>query len=336
MARKRYIQAINEALLEEMERDPQVIVFGEDVELAIFGDTRGLLERFGRDRIRNTPICEATLAGMAVGAAITGYRVVLHMMFSNFIYTGFDAIANQMAKLRLMTGGQIELPITVIAGYGGGRSTAAQHSDTPHPLLMNLGGINVLVPATPADAKGLLKHAIRGRNPSFFLEASGRGGDSGEVPDTEYTIPFGKASVPRPGSDLTVIAIGSMLKVALSAADKLQAKGISAEVIDPRTLVPLDEQAIFRSVRKTGRAMIVDEARDRCSAASHIASLIADEEFRSLRAPVKRVTVPDVSMPYASNAELRVLPNDDQVVRIASELVRPLAGSQAKTREGHA
>jgi len=152
VARKRYIQAINEALLEEMERDPKVIVFGEDVELAIFGDTRGLLERFGRDRIRNTPICEATLAGMAVGAAATGYRVVFHMMFSNFIYTGFDAIANQMAKLRLMTGGQIELPITVIAGYGGGRSTAAQHSDTPHPVLMNLGGITVLVPATPADA----------------------------------------------------------------------------------------------------------------------------------------------------------------------------------------
>ncbi|MGA2511409.1 MAG: alpha-ketoacid dehydrogenase subunit beta, partial [Candidatus Acidiferrales bacterium] len=194
MPRKRYIQAINEALFEEMERDPKVIVFGEDVELAIFGDTRGLLERFGRDRIRNTPICEATLAGMAVGAAITGYRVVLHMMFSNFIYTGFDAIANQMAKLRLMTGGQVELPITVIAGYGGGRSTAAQHSDTPHPLLMNLGGLNVLVPATPADAKGLLKQAIRGRNPSFFLEASGRGGDSGEVPDGEYTVSFGEAA----------------------------------------------------------------------------------------------------------------------------------------------
>ncbi len=151
-------------------------MFGEDVELAIFGDTRGLLERFGRDRIRNTPICEATLAGMAVGAAAAGYRVVLHMMFSNFLYTGFDAIANQMAKLRLMTGGQLELPITIMSGYGGGRSNAAQHSDTPHSLLMNLGGVNVAVPATPVDAKGLLKTAIRGRNPTFFMEASGRGG----------------------------------------------------------------------------------------------------------------------------------------------------------------
>ena len=325
MASKRYIQAINEALLEEMTRDPKVIVFGEDVELAIFGDTRGLLDRFGRDRIRNTPICEATLAGMAVGAAATGYRVVLHMMFSNFIYTGFDAIANQMAKLRLMTGGQIELPITVIAGYGGGRSTAAQHSDTPHPVLMNLGGLNVLVPATPADAKGLLKEAIRGNNPTFFMEASGRGGDSGEVPDGDYTIPFGKAAIPREGKDITVVAIGSMLKPTLSAAGKLEATGISAEVIDPRTLVPLDSDTIVRSVTKTGRAMIVDEARDRCSAASHIAAIVADKAFSVLKAPVKRVTVPDVSMPYAPNAESRVLPSDDQIARVATDLVRAWA-----------
>jgi len=322
MARKRYIQAINEALLEEMDRDAKVIVFGEDVELAIFGDTRGLLERFGKDRIRNTPICEATLAGMAVGAAVTGYRVVLHMMFSNFIYTGFDAIANQMAKLRLMTGGQINLPITVIAGYGGGRSTAAQHSDTPHPLLMNLGGVNVLVPATPADAKGLLKQAIRGNNPSFFLEASGRGGDSGEVPDGDFLVPFGKAAIARNGADVTIVAIGSMLKPALTAAEKLQSAGIDAEVIDPRTLVPLDDESIVRSVRKTGRALIVDEARDRCSAASHLAAILADKAFSSLKAPVKRVTVPDVSMPYAPNAESRVLPNDDRIVQIATALAR--------------
>ena len=321
MPRKRYIQAINEALFEEMERDPKVIVFGEDVELAIFGDTRGLLERFGRDRIRNTPICEATLAGMAVGAAITGYRVVFHMMFSNFIYTGFDAIANQMAKLRLMTGGQIELPITVIAGYGGGRSTAAQHSDTPHPLLMNLGGVNVLVPATPADAKGLLKEAIRGKNPSFFLEASGRGGDSGEVPDGDYTVPFGKAAIARAGNDVTVVAVGSMLKPALSAAEKLQSAGIGVEVIDSRTLVPLDAETIVRSVRKTGRAVIVDEARDRCSAASHIAAIVADKAFSSLKGPVKRVTVPDVSMPYAPNAESRVLPSENQIAQVATDLV---------------
>ncbi|MEP7243740.1 MAG: transketolase C-terminal domain-containing protein [Gammaproteobacteria bacterium] len=320
MARRRYTQAINDALFEEMERDPKVIVFGEDVELAIFGDTRGLLEKFGPNRIRNTPICEATLTGMAVGAAAAGYRVVLHMMFSNFLYTGFDAIANQMAKLRLMTGGQLELPITVMAGYGGGRSNAAQHSDTPHPLIMNLGGLNVAVPATPADAKGLLKEAIRGRNPTFFLEASGRGGDSGEVPEGDYTVPFGKAFIAREGTDVTLIAIGTMLKPALAAAKKLEAAGLSAEVLDPRTLVPLDEESILRSVRKTGRCVVIDEARDRCSAASHIAAVIADKAFSSLKGPVKRVTVPDVAMPYAPNAEARVFPNEEHIIAAATSL----------------
>jgi pyruvate/2-oxoglutarate/acetoin dehydrogenase E1 component len=327
MARRRYTQAINDALFEEMERDPKVICFGEDVELAIFGDTRGLLDKFGRDRIRNTPICEATLTGMAVGAASAGYRVVLHMMFSNFLYTGFDAIANQMAKLRLMTGGQLELPITIMAGYGGGRSNAAQHSDTPHPLLMNLGGVNVAVPSSPADAKGLLKTAIRGRNPTFFLEASGRGGDSGEVPEGEHLVPFGKATIAQEGSDITLITIGTMVKPTLAAAKALEAAGISAEVLDPRTLVPLDEESIVRSVRKTGRAIVIDEARDRCSAASHIAAILADKAFSALKAPVKRVTVPNVAMPYAPNAEARVFPNEEQIVKAASALVRSAAAA---------
>ncbi len=325
MTRRRYTQAINDALFEEMERDAKVIVFGEDVELAIFGDTRGLLERFGRDRIRNTPICEATLTGMAVGAAAAGYRVVLHMMFSNFLYTGFDAIANQMAKLRLMTGGQLELPITIMSGYGGGRSNAAQHSDTPHSLLMNLGGLNVAVPATPADAKGLLKTAIRGRNPTFFMEASGRGGDSGEVPDGDHTVPFGKAAIAREGRDVTVVAIGTMLKPALGAAKQLDAAGISAEVVDPRTLVPLDEETILRSVGKTGRVVVVDEARDRASAASHIAAIIADKAFSSLKAPIKRVTVPNVAMPYAPNAEARVFPGEEQIAEAAGAVARAAA-----------
>jgi pyruvate dehydrogenase E1 component beta subunit len=308
-----------------MERDPKVILFGEDVELAIFGDTRGLLERFGRDRIRNTPICEATLTGMAVGLASAGYRVVLHMMFSNFLYTGFDAIANQMAKLRLMTGGQVELPITILSGYGGGRSNAAQHSDTPHPLLMNLGGVNVVVPATAGDAKGLLKTSIRGRNPTFFLEASGRGGEMGDVPEGEHLVPFGKANIVREGADLTLIAIGTMLKPALAAATALAAEGINAEVIDPRTLVPLDEDTMLASVRKTGRVVIVDEARDRCSAASQIAALLADKAFSALKGPVKRVTVPNVCMPYAPNAEAAVFPDDSHIVAAARAALQKAA-----------
>jgi len=322
MARKRYIHAINEALIEEMSRDPKVIVYGEDVELAIMGDTRGLLDKFGRDRIRNTPICEATLTGMAVGAAAAGCRVVLHMMFSNFIYTGFDAIANQMAKLRLMTGGQATMPITIIASYGGGGSNAAQHSDSGYPVLVNLGGVNVVLPATPADAKGLLKTAIRGNNPTFFMEAGGRGGEQGEVPEGDYTIPFGKAATLREGKDVTIIAIGSMVKPTLEAAKKLEAAGIQAEVIDPRTLVPLDEEALVAAARKTGRVVVVDEARDRCSAASHIAAVLADKAFGSLKAPVKRVTVPNVCLPYAPNAEKRMIPDADRIVRVATESAR--------------
>jgi len=322
MSRKRYIHAINEALHEEMARDPKVIVFGEDVELAIMGDTRGLFEKFGRDRIRNTPICEATLTGMAVGAAAAGCRVVLHMMFSNFIYTGFDAIANQMAKLRLMTGGQAVMPITVIASYGGGGSNAAQHSDSSYPVLLNIGGVNVAVPATPADAKGLMKTAIRSNNPTFFMEAGGRGGEMGEVPDGEYTIPFGKASTVRAGQDVTIIAIGSMLKPALEAAKQLESAGIDAEIVDPRTLVPLDEAALVAAAKKTGRVVVVDEARDRCGAASYIAAVLADKAFHDLEAPIKRVSVPNVCMPYAPEAERQLIPNAERIASVATEVAR--------------
>mgnify|MGYP001306072645 FL=1 len=321
MAKKRLIPAINEALVEEMERDEKVILFGEDVEISMFGDTLGLLEKFGPDRVRNTPICEATLTGMAVGAAAAGYRVILHMMFSNFIYTGFDAIANQMAKIRLMTGGQITLPITVIAGYGGGRSTAAQHSDTPYPALMNLGGINVVVPSTPADAKGLMKTSIRNDNPVFYLEAGGRGGERGEVPDGEHLVPLGEAAIRREGNDITLVSVGAMMKPTFQAAQALEADGIDAEVIDCRTLVPLDTATIIESVKKTGRLVVVDEARDRCSAASHIAAVIADNAFSSLKAPIKRVTVPDICMPYAPNVEKPLLPNPESIQATASAVM---------------
>jgi pyruvate/2-oxoglutarate/acetoin dehydrogenase E1 component len=322
MARQRYLQAITQALAEEMERDPKVILFGEDVEASVMGDTRGLFERFGRDRIRNTPISEATLTGMSVGAASAGHRVVLQMLFSNFLYTGFDAIANQMAKLRLMSGGQARLPITVLASYGGGGSIGAQHSDSGYPALMNLGGVNVALPATPFDAKGLLKTAIRGSNPTFFLEAIGRGGEMGEVPDTDYTVPFGKATTVREGRDISIIAIGSMLKHALGAAKELEAAGFSPEVIDPRTLVPLDEDALCNTARKTGRVVIVDEARDRCSAASHIAAVLADKAFPHLKAPVKRVTVPNVCLPYAPAAEARMIPSAASIARVCLDLLK--------------
>jgi pyruvate/2-oxoglutarate/acetoin dehydrogenase E1 component len=322
MTKKRYIQAINEALVEEMSRDESIVLFGEDVEASMFGDTQGLLARFGSRRVRNTPISEASLTGMAVGAAGSGCRVVLHMMFANFLYTGMDAIANQMAKMRLMTGGQIDLPITVIAAYGGGRSSAAQHSDSPHPMLMNLGGLQVAMPATAGDAKGLLKTALRSRNPTFFLQAGGRGGELGEVPDEEHLVPLGQAAMLREGQDVTIVAIGTMVKHAVLATRRLVEAGLDVELLDPRTLVPLDEEAIVRSVRKTGRLLVVDEARDRCSAASHICALIAERAFNSLKAPPLRLTTPDTALPYAPEAERVLLPNAERIAARVAELMK--------------
>jgi len=321
MAKRRLIQAINDTLFEEFRRDSSVILFGEDVEISLFGDTRGLSQEFGPARIRNTPISEALITGMALGAAAAGHRVIAHLMFSNFMYTGFDSIANQASKLRYMTGGQVNFPVTYIAAYGGGKSIAAHHSDTPYPLLMNLGGINVVVPSTAFDAKGLLKTCIRGNDPSFFLEAGGRGGEMGEVPDEDYTIPLGKGVIRIEGADVTIVAIGSMVKLAMTAATGLHKDGISAEVIDPRTLVPLDEDMILSSVKKTGRLVIVDESRDRCSAASHIAAVVADRAFNDLKAPIKRVTVANVAMPYAPNLERLVMPSVDRILEVVTQLV---------------
>jgi len=313
MARKRMIHAINEALNEEMERDPSVILFGEDVGMSLFGDTKGLRDRFGADRVRDTPISETVMTGMSVGAAAAGKRVICHMMYGNFIYTGFDSIANQAAKLRYMTAGQISLPIVYMAVFGGGRSSAAQHSDSMHPVFMNLGGIKVVTPASPADAKGLLKASVRDDNPVVFLQAAGRGGESGEVPDGEHVIDLGRARTVREGDDVTIVAIGAMVRPALKAAGMLAAEGIEADVIDPRTLVPLDREAIFASVRRTGRLVVVDEARDTCSAASHIAALCAEQCFEHLRAPIRRVTVPDVAIPYSPPLEKAVIPNEGAI-----------------------
>jgi pyruvate dehydrogenase E1 component beta subunit len=280
-----------------------------------------LSQEFGPARIRNTPISEALITGMALGAAAAGHRVIAHLMFSNFMYTGFDSIANQASKLRYMTGGQVNFPLTYIAAYGGGKSIAAHHSDTPYPLLMNLGGINVVVPSTAFDAKGLLKTCIRGNDPSFFLEAGGRGGEMGEVPDEDYTIPLGKGVIRIEGTDVTIVAIGSMVKLAMTAATGLIKDEISAEVIDPRTLVPLDEEMILSSVKKTGRLIIVDESRDRCSAASHIAAVVVDRAFNDLKAPIKRVTVANVAMPYAPNLEKLVMPSVDRISEVVTQLL---------------
>ena len=318
MARTRLITAINDALREEMERDEKVILFGEDVEASIFGDTRGLIDLFGPRRVRNTPISENTLTGMTVGAAASGYRVVLHLMFANFVYTGMDGIANQIARARLMSGAQIDLPITIIASYGGGRANAAQHSDTPFSPVMSLGGIHVLAPSNPADAKGLLKSAIRCNDPVIFFEPGGRGGEIGEVPDEDYLTPIGEAAVLREGNDVTLIGMGSTMRMTIQAADKLGTEGIESTVVDVRSLAPLDEETLCGAVSNTGRVVIVDESRDRCSAASQIAAILADRCFGYLRAPIKRVTTPDCSLPYAPASEKFLLPSTGKILAAAN------------------
>ena len=322
MAKKRMIQAINEALDGEMQRDSKLILFGEDVEISLFGDTKGLVYKYGTDRIRNPPISETVMSGMAVGAAAAGFNVVCHMMFGNFMYTGFDSIANQASKLRYMTAGQISLPIVYMSVFGGGRSAAAQHSDAMHPLFMNLGGLKVVTPSSPMDAAGLLRASIRDPNPVIYLQAAGRGGELGEVPDEEFIVELGKAAVLRSGEDLTIVAIGAMVRPALRSVDFQKNEGVSIELIDPRTLVPLDKEMIFKSVRKTGRLIIVDEARDTCSAASHIAALCAEECFSALKAPIKRVTVNDIAIPYSPPLEKNVLPNEERINNTVSEILK--------------
>jgi pyruvate/2-oxoglutarate/acetoin dehydrogenase E1 component len=261
MSRMRMMPAINSALIEEMDRDKKVILYGEDAGISLLGQTTGLQERFGKDRVRDTPICENIMTGMAVGAAAAGYRPICHLLYGNFIYTGFDSIANQAAKLKYMTGGQITLPIVYMAVIGGGRSAAAQHSDTPYPALMNLGGIKVVVPSSARSAKGLLKAAIRDDNPVFYLTA-GSSGKPEEVPDDDFILPIGKAEILREGNDITIVAIGPMVLKAVEASLALEKIGIHAEVIDLLSLLPIDEETIINSVKKTGRLVIVDEARD--------------------------------------------------------------------------
>ncbi len=315
------VHAINDALREEMERDETIVLIGEDVGISVMGDTRGLQARFGAQRVRNMPVSEAALTSMAVGIAASGGRVICHLMYANFLYTGFDGIANQAAKLRLMTGGQLRLPIVYMAVAGGGRSSAAQHSDSPHPALMNLGGVVVVVPASAGDAKGLLKSAIRSDDPVVFLQPASRGGEMGDVPDDEVLIPLGLAVVLRSGDDVTLVAIGSMVRPSMSAAQTLAASGISVEVIDPRTLFPLDIETILKSVRRTGRLVVADEARNTCSAASHIAAVAAEEAFEHLRAPICRVTVPDLPIAYSPPLEQTMVPDAARVAAAVQRVV---------------
>lgn len=317
----RYIQAINEALREELRRDPLTFVMGLDVWVGAFNATKGLIDEFGPERIRNTPISEAGYAGAGVGAAMAGMRPIVEIEFASFFYCCWDQVCNQAAKLRYMSGGQADIPITFRTAYGATGQAAAQHSETVYAQFMSVPGLKIVTPSDPYDMKGLLKSAIRDDNPVIVFEHMGLGRMRGQVPDEDYTVPIGKGAVKREGKDVTIVAIGLMVSKALAASKTLEQEGVSVEVVDPRSLVPLDEEIILNSVGKTHKVLIVDEGHLRGGAAAEIAAVIADKGFDLLDAPVKRLTTPDVPIPFSPPMEKFVLPDDAKIVTAVKELI---------------
>jgi acetoin:2,6-dichlorophenolindophenol oxidoreductase subunit beta len=302
-----FTKAIAEALQQEMERDETVIVLGEDVVVGPIGGTKGLFDRFGPDRVRNTPISEQVLVGACVGAAACGLRPVFDMMFSSFMYLAMDQLGNQAARLRYMSGGQFQLPAVFMAGSGPGGSLAAQHSETPHAMLMHLSGLKVVYPSTPRDAKGLMTASVRDPNPvAYFVDLS-LAGQKGPVPEGEFEIPLGSAEVKREGADVTVVAVGPLVPMALEIAGELESHGYSIEVVDPRTLVPLDWPTIATSIAKTKRLVVADHGRQTCGAAAEIVARAAELEWGTLRQAPRRVTWEDVPVPFSPSLEEAML-----------------------------
>ena len=319
-----YRDALREALREEMIRDPTVFLIGEDIGRywgGAFKVTKGLAEEFGDERVRDTPISENAIIGVAVGAAITGMRPVAEIMFGDLTALAMDQIANQAAKIRYMFGGQAKVPLVIRTPFGGGVNIAAHHSQSLEAWFMHVPGLQVVVASTPYDAKGLLKTAIRNDNPVVFCEHKLLYPLTGHVPEEEYTIPFGVADVKREGTDVTVVATLYMVHKALAAAEILAKEGISVEVVDPRTLVPLDKETITESVRKTGRVVIVTEDCKTAGVSAELAALIAEEALDYLDAPVKRVTTFDVPIPFSPPLENFVIPDEKRIIKAIKEII---------------
>ena len=307
-----------QAQKEEMLRDERVVMIGEDV--SIYGGTE-LVRSFDENRVRNMPISENSFTGMAIGAAMTGLRPIVDLTIASFTYLAADQIINQASKLRYMTGGQIQVPIVFRAGMYYKICNAAQHSDRPYPFFMSAPGLKIIVPSTAADMKGLLKSAVRDDDPVMIFEDCNLWAKKDLVStDPDFLIPIGCADIKRPGSDVTIISIGACLPMVLAAAKTLQKQGISAEVVDPRTLVPLDKEVLIRSVAKTGRLVIVDNAHRTNSAASEIAAVIAEEAFESLRKPIQRVTTADVHIPFSPVLEKIVYPTAADVIGAVNKI----------------
>ena len=326
MAQTVFIEAINQAISEEMARDENVFIMGEDIRRAVYGATQDLLNDYGEKRVLDTPLSENGFFGAAIGASLVGMRPIVETLTS-FMWVGMDQLISQAAKMRYMFGGQATLPVVYRATmfYGGG--SAAHHSDRSYPMFMNMPGIKIVVPSNPADMKGLLKAAVRDDDPTIVFEDGTLFGMRGEVPDNaelpqgELVVPFGEAKIVREGTDCTVVGIGGAVNHAVAVSDQLAAEGISVEVIDPRTLVPFDKKTVLDSVEKTGRLVIADPAHKVCSAASEIASIVAEEGFWSLQAPIQKVASEQVHIPYTPALEKLVYPD---VPKITAAVKRTL------------
>lgn len=333
MSIKSYRGAIREALEQEMQRDPDVILIGEDLAGGAGGGgeedawggpmavTKGLIGKFGKHRVLDTPVSEAAFMGAAVGAAAAGLRPVAELMFCDFIGVCCDQIINQAAKYRYTFGGQDTLPLTVRTTMGAGQQVGSQHSQVLYPLFTQFAGLKVVAPATPYDAKGLLATAIRDNDPVIFCEHRLLYRLRDEVPDEPYAIPFGEARIVEEGTDATIVAFSRMVHVAGDAVRRLQAEGIRCELIDPRTTVPLDTDTILESVEATGRLVIVDEGTPRCGIASDIAAIVGEELFSSLKAPIRRITPPYVPVPAAQSLEAAYVPDAARVVAAVRDVL---------------
>ena len=313
-----YGEAMATAIMEEMKRDPNVIFYGQNMAMT---ERDPMLKAFGRNRVRIAPISETAEIGIAIGAAMTGLRPIVELWMSEFMLVAMDQVINEAPRLRYMSGGQVKVPIVPKAGYGFAAGWAGQHSNCIYHTMMGIPGLKVVLPSTPADAKGLMAAAIRDDNPVVYLHPYMLMIDSGEVPEGEFVVPIGIADVKRQGTDITIVATGWMVKKSLAAAEQLSKEGISAEVVDPRSLAPLDVDTIVNSVKKTGRLVLVDQAPRHSSAAAIIAAEVAEHGFEHLRAPIKMVTALDTSIPYSEPLENYVLPNEEKIVQAAKSVL---------------
>lgn len=320
MKEQLYVEAINDAIFEEMRRDKTVIVIGQSVKHSLFGTTVKLFDEFGKDRVIETPISEAGYVGAGLGTAISGFRPVVELLNASYTFLSVDQVLNQIAKTSYKTGGQLRAPLVLLLGYGqveGG----PQFTQALYPIYMHVPGLKVAIPSTPADAKGLLKTAIRDDNPVAFFHCYGLHKTKGMVPEGDCAVPFSKGNIVQEGKDLTIVATGLSVYKALAASAKLQKDGYSIEIIDPRTLIPLDKTIILDSVAKTGRLVVVDGSHLTCGAASEIAAIVAEKAFGYLKAPVKRVAALDIPLAASRLLQDYIEPNEERIIRVVQEVI---------------